>query len=172
MLGVVVNWLYFGDQMLPGKISQTDLMLVVNFLEEKAQKQCIPIRPEMSFTSGLPFPSARSQSGLLCAGASKARPQHPAPGGSSARHSPVCPETAEAGSGPCSTNTSLPTVPRVIAVSLKGLAGFSGSCLAFGVQRAPRPCGGECCRGGRQRVARGEWRGGRGPRAVPSEPAG
>lgn len=58
MLGMVVNWLYFLDQMLPGKISQTDLMLVVNFLKEKSQKQCLPIRPETSFISGLAFPSA------------------------------------------------------------------------------------------------------------------
>ncbi|ELK06526.1 hypothetical protein PAL_GLEAN10022786 [Pteropus alecto] len=53
---------------------------------------------------------------------------------------------AGAGSGPCTTSSSLPTAPTVSsAISPNGLAGFSGSRLAFGVRRAPRPRGGECC---------------------------
>lgn len=111
-----------------------------------------------------------SQCGLLYARASQARPQHPAPGGGSARHSPVCPATA---GGRVWSLHHEPVSPHsahwVIAVSPPEGAGcFLGFPFGLrGAESAPASWG-RVLPGGRQRVARAERRARQGLRVQPA----
>lgn len=111
-----------------------------------------------------------SQCGLLYARASQARPQHPAPGGGSARHSPVCPATA---GGRVWSLHHEPVSPHsahwVIAVSPPEGAGcFLGFPFGLrGAESAPASWG-RVLPGGRQCVARAERRAGQGLRVQPA----